>query len=132
MGRSVAVLRTTRESPVSSGVSTDAKELVRQAIDIVDLVGKYLPLRREGRLYKALCPWHDDSRPSLTVNQERQVFRCWVCNIGGDIFSFVMKMENLEFREALELLAERAGIDLSARGETLSAAAALNSRAPST
>jgi DNA primase len=94
----------------------DAKEQVRQATDIVDLVGSYLPLRREGRNYKALCPWHDDSKPSLQVNPQRQSFKCWVCNIGGDIFSFVMKMENVEFVDALNLLAEKAGIQIDRRG----------------
>ena len=59
--------------------SLDAKERVRAAVDIVDLVGGYLQLRREGRGYKALCPWHDDIRPSLQVNPERQSFKCWVC-----------------------------------------------------
>jgi DNA primase len=93
--------------------SLDDKERVRQAIDIVDLVGSYLQLRREGRGYKALCPWHDDSRPSLQVNPERQSFKCWVCDIGGDIFSFVMRMEKVEFPEALVMLADRAGIQLT-------------------
>ncbi|MGC3966323.1 MAG: CHC2 zinc finger domain-containing protein [Pirellulales bacterium] len=54
----------------------------------------------KGRGYKAICPWHDDSRPSLQVNPERQSFKCWVCDIGGDIFSFIMKMEGVEFSEA--------------------------------
>lgn len=98
------------------GSSIDAKEQIRHAIDIVDLVGDYLPLRREGRIYKALCPWHADTRPSLQVNPERQSFKCWVCDIGGDIFSFVMKMDGVEFPEALALLAERAGVELGARG----------------
>lgn len=91
----------------------DAKEQVRQAIDIVDLVGSYMALRRQGRGYVAVCPWHDDTRPSLQVNPERQSFKCWVCDIGGDIFSFLMRMEGLEFREALEMLADRAGIQLT-------------------
>ncbi len=92
--------------------SFDAKEQVRQAVDIVDLVGQYLQLRREGRIFKALCPWHDDSRPSLQINPQRQSFKCWVCDIGGDIFSFLMKIENVDFAEALEMLADRAGITL--------------------
>ncbi|MBI2826604.1 MAG: DNA primase [Planctomycetia bacterium] len=99
-----------------SGSSFEAKEQVKRAISIVDLVGDYLQLRREGRAYKALCPWHDDTRPSLQVNPERQSFKCWVCDIGGDIFSFVMKMEGVSFPEALELLAERAGIELKRSG----------------
>jgi DNA primase len=97
---------------VSFGSSSDVKEQVRQAIDIVDLVGSYVQLRRQGRGYVALCPWHDDTRPSLQVNPERQSFKCWVCDIGGDVFSFLMKMEGVEFREALEMLAERAGVPL--------------------
>ena len=97
---------------MSSGPAFDAKEQVRQAIDIVDLVGSYVQLRRQGRNFVGLCPWHDDSRPSLQVNPERQSFKCWVCDVGGDAFSFVMKAEGMEFREALELLAERAGVQL--------------------
>lgn len=90
----------------------DAKEQVRQAIDIVDLVGSYLELRRQGRNFVARCPWHDDTRPSLTINAERQTWKCWVCNVGGDVFSFVMQKERCEFKEALKLLADRAGIEL--------------------
>jgi len=91
----------------------DAKEQIRQAVDIVDLMGGYMAMRREGRGYVALCPWHDDSRPSLKINPDRQTFKCWPCDIGGDIFSFVMKIEGVDFREALEMLADRAGIDLA-------------------
>lgn len=90
----------------------DVKERIRQATDIVDLVGRYLPLRRQGRIYVALCPWHDDSRPSLQVNPERQSWKCWVCDVGGDVFSFLMQHERIGFRESLEMLAERAGISL--------------------
>jgi DNA primase len=93
-------------------MSFDTKEQVKQAIDIVDLVGGHIQLRRQGRNFVGLCPWHDDSKPSLQVNPERQSFKCWVCDIGGDVFSFVMKMEGVEFREALRMLADRAGIPL--------------------
>jgi DNA primase len=91
----------------------DLKEQVRDAVDIVELVGTYISLRRSGKGLVGLCPWHDDSRPSFQVNPERQTFRCWVCNLGGDVFSFLMKMEKLEFREALEQLADRAGIPIT-------------------
>lgn len=90
----------------------DAKEQVRQATDIVDLVGSYMELRRQGRVFVGRCPWHEDRRPSLQVNPERQSFKCWVCDIGGDVFSFLMKMEQVSFPEALEMLAERANITL--------------------
>jgi len=90
----------------------DTKERVKQAVDIVDLVGRYVQLRRQGRGYVGLCPWHDDTRPSLQVNAERQSFKCWVCDIGGDVFSFVMQIEGVEFREALAMLADQVGVEL--------------------
>ena len=98
--------------PPTSSDRDDVKERVRDAIDIVDLVGSYVSLRRAGRGFTGLCPWHEDSRPSLQINPERQTFRCWVCDVGGDVFNFLMRMEKLEFREALEQLADRAGIQL--------------------
>ena len=94
----------------------DDKERVRESVDIVDLIGAFLPLKRQGRNYVALCPWHDDSRPSLQVNPQRQTWKCWVCNDGGDIFSFVQKKEGVDFRESLEILADRAGITLHRSG----------------
>lgn len=99
---------------MSAFAFNDAKEQVRQATNIVDLMGSYLQLRRQGRGFVALCPWHNDTRPSLQINPDRQSWKCWVCDIGGDAFSFVMKQEGVEFREALELLADRAGISLEA------------------
>ena len=99
---------------MSVAASQDTKERIRQAIDIVDLVRDYLgDVQREGRGFKALCPWHEDSRPSLKINPERQSFKCWVCDIGGDVFSFVMQYENVSFPEALRSLADRAGIQLA-------------------
>jgi DNA primase len=100
-------------SQSTSPAGDDLKERVRDAVDIVELVGGYISLRRSGKGLVGLCPWHDDSRPSFQVNPERQTFRCWVCNLGGDAFSFLMKMEKLEFREALEQLADRAGIPIT-------------------
>jgi DNA primase len=97
---------------MSTGTYPDAKEQVRQATDIVELVGKHLELRRAGRGFVGRCPWHDDRRPSLQVNPDRQTWKCWVCDIGGDVFSFVMKREGCDFREALQMLADRAGISL--------------------
>lgn len=101
------------EQRVSSGFGNDVKEQVKQATDIVDLVGGYLQLRRQGRQYVCHCPWHDDQRPSLTVDPARQSWVCWVCNIRGDVFDFVMRREGVEFLEALKILAERAGIPLT-------------------
>lgn len=98
-----------------SAPSFDQREQIRDAIDVVDLVERYVPLRRQGANFVGRCPWHDDSRPSLQVNPQRQTFKCWVCNIGGDVFSFVMKIENVDFKEAMQILADMAGIELVKR-----------------
>lgn len=90
----------------------DIKEQVRTATNIVELVSGYVHLIPRGRFYVGLCPWHEDSRPSLQVDPQRQTFRCWVCALGGDVFSFLMKMEGVTFSEALRILAERAKIEL--------------------
>ena len=92
--------------------SEATKSAIKNRTDIVALVGEYLPLRRVGTKYKALCQWHDDHSPSLEVNSERQSFKCWVCGVGGDVFDFVMKIERVEFPEALRMLADRAGVTL--------------------
>ena len=98
--------------PSTPAPRDDLKERVRDAVDIADVVGSYIALRRQGKAMVGLCPWHDDSRPSFQVNQERQTYRCWVCDVGGDVFNFLMRMEKVEFREALEQLADRAGITI--------------------
>lgn len=89
----------------------DLKERVRMAIDIVDVIGSHLELTPQGRGFVARCPWHDDRRPSLQVNPQRQTWKCWVCDIGGDIFSFVMRRDGVDFGSALRLLADKAGIE---------------------
>ena len=87
---------------------------IKNAVDIVALVGESLPLHRVGSKFKALCPFHDDHKPSLELNPERQSYKCWSCGAGGDVFDFVMEYDRLEFPEALRMLAERAGITLEA------------------
>ena len=92
--------------------SDATKAAIKNAVDIVALVGEYLPLRRAGSKFKALCPFHDDHNPSLELNPERQSFKCWSCGAGGDVFDFVKNYERVDFPEALRMLAERAGIVL--------------------
>ena len=97
-----------------SGLPSDIKELVRSRTDLIALVGESVALhsQRGGRIFKALCPFHDDHNPSMEVNPERQTYRCWVCNKGGDCFSWVMEYEGVGFREALVSLANRAGVEI--------------------
>lgn len=95
---------------MSLSTDFDLKERVRAAVDIVDVVGSTSELRPQGRNFVATCPWHNDRRPSMTVNQERQTWKCWVCDIGGDVFSFVMRRDGVDFPTAIRSLAEQAGI----------------------
>jgi DNA primase len=85
---------------------------IKEANDIVDVVGSYINLRPVGPTFKGLCPFHDDHRPSFDVDPRRQRFKCWACGKYGDVFDFVREFEHVGFPEALELLARRAGITL--------------------
>ncbi|MDR1728545.1 MAG: DNA primase [Acidobacteriota bacterium] len=89
-------------------------DTVRDANNIVTVVSSYVELRKKGRDYKACCPFHTEKTPSFTVSEEKQAFYCFGCHEGGDVIAFVRKIENLSPREALEFLAERAGIELPA------------------
>jgi len=93
-------------------LADDRVKQVKQANDIVDVVGGYLTLRSAGGTFKGLCPFHDDSRPSFDVDPRRQRYRCWSCGKVGDVISFVQEFEKVPFPEALQLLARRAGIEL--------------------
>ncbi len=89
-------------------------EEIKDRLDIVDVVSAYVPLRKAGRVYKALCPFHQEKTPSFVVFPESGTWRCFgACGTGGDLFAFVMKRENLDFREALEVLAQKAGVSLA-------------------
>jgi len=85
---------------------------VQQANDIVDVVGEHVSLKKKGREMVGLCPFHDDHRPSMNVNPTKQIFKCFSCGAGGDVFKFVQMRENLTFPQAVERLAERVNIRL--------------------
>lgn len=91
-----------------------ASEEIRAATDIVKLVGDYVKLRKSGSNYVGLCPFHQEKTPSFAVHPLKQIFHCFGCGAGGDVFKFVMLIENVTFPEALERLAEKAGVKLSA------------------
>ncbi len=95
----------------------DIVERVREATDIVELIGAYVQLRPSGRSFKGLCPFHTEKTPSFVVSPERQLFHCFGCGVGGDVFTFLMKHDGLSFAEALEVLARRAGIEIPKRRE---------------
>ena len=92
----------------------DQLEEIRSKIDIVQLISEYLPLKKSGRNFKALCPFHSEKTPSFMVSPERQIFKCFGCGVGGDSFQFLMRMEGMEFGEALRALAKKAGVRLQA------------------
>lgn len=87
-------------------------ELVKSRINIVDVVGEYVKLTKAGSRLKACCPFHQEKTPSFVVNEDRQTYHCFGCGQGGDVLSFVMEMENIGFREALAMLAEKSGVEL--------------------
>jgi DNA primase len=97
-------------------LADDRVKQVKEANDIVDVVGSYLALRPAGPYFKGLCPFHDDHNPSFQVDPKWQNFRCWSCGKYGDVISFVQEHDRVSFVEALELLARRAGITLQKNG----------------
>ena len=91
---------------------------VRDRVDIVELISGYVQLKKAGRSFKALCPFHPEKTPSFTVNPDKQLFYCFGCGEGGNVFSFLIKMERVTFKEAINLLADRLGMTLPAfKGE---------------
>src|SRR5438094_3630392 len=88
-------------------------EQIRAASDVVDVIGAYLPLKRAGANFVTLCPFHREKSPSFNVNPNRQIFHCFGCHKGGDVFTFIREYENLSFVEAVRRLADRAKIPLT-------------------
>jgi len=87
-------------------------EEIKRKLDVVNVIGRYLPLKKRGRHFLANCPFHQEKTPSFTVSPELQIFKCFGCGKGGDIFTFVQEFEKVEFPEALEILAKLAGVTL--------------------
>lgn len=90
---------------------------IRSRLDLVDLVSEHVSLKKAGSNYKGLCPFHSEKTPSFIVSPEKQIFHCFGCHEGGDLFSFLMKLESLTFPEAIERLASKAGIELQTNSD---------------
>src|ERR1700758_2464981 len=104
-------------------ISPETIEQVAAALNIVEVIGSYFPLKRAGTEFRALCPFHQEKTPSFYVNPAKQSYYCHGCGAGGAIFQFLMQYENVDFPEAVRRLAVRAGIaiiedELSAEEET--------------
>ncbi|MGA3283574.1 MAG: DNA primase [Verrucomicrobiota bacterium] len=95
-----------------AGFSSATLERIRAASDIVDVIGSYLPLKKAGANFVALCPFHKEKTPSFSVNPHRQIFHCFGCHKGGDVFTFVKEYENIGFVDAVRRLADRAKIPI--------------------
>ncbi|MBQ1302964.1 MAG: DNA primase [Firmicutes bacterium] len=90
---------------------SDIVEQIKSNIDIVDVIGSYVPLKKAGSNYKGLCPFHGEKTPSFNVSQDKQFYHCFGCGAHGDVIIFVQQMENLDFLDAVEKLADRAGLE---------------------
>lgn len=91
-------------------------EQIKAKLGIVEVVSSYIKLQKAGGAYKALCPFHNEKTPSMSISPDRGSFHCFGCGKGGDIFSFVQEMEGLDFLGALKVLAERAGVEIARGG----------------
>jgi DNA primase len=92
--------------------SADAKQEVKDRLDIVEVISGYVRLHRQGQRFVGLCPFHSEKSPSFSVSREKQLWYCFGCNEGGDLFDFIMKAEAVDFPQALKILADRAGVEL--------------------
>ena len=84
---------------------------ILSSTDIVSVINDYVPLTRRGANFLGLCPFHKEKTPSFTVSPDKQIYKCFGCGEGGNVITFISKIENLDFKETLEVLAERANID---------------------
>ncbi len=93
-------------------ISDQKIEEIRNAVDIVDFISGYVNLRKRGKNFVGLCPFHHEKTPSFTVSSEKQIYHCFGCGVGGNVFKFLMDLKNISFMEALEEIAEYAGIKI--------------------
>lgn len=99
-------------------ISPEVIDRISRQMGIVQIISEYLPLTPSGKNYKALCPFHEEKTPSFIVSPEKQVFHCFGCGVGGNIFTFLMKWENISFPQAVRILAQKAGVSVSLNDKT--------------
>ena len=92
--------------------SDELLDEIKSKNDIVDIISQYVVLKRSGRNFFGLCPFHKEKSPSFSVSPDKQIFHCFGCGVGGNVFHFVSKIENINFKESVEMLANRAGVEL--------------------
>ena len=90
--------------------NTNVINEIRSKTDIVDVISSYLPLTQKGKNFFGVCPFHDDTNPSMSVSREKQIYRCFSCGASGNVFNFIMDYEHVSFKEALLILSEKTGI----------------------
>ena len=93
-------------------ISEEQLNMIRNAVDIVDIVNEYVQLKKQGRNYFGLCPFHGENTPSFSVSPDKQIFHCFGCGAGGNVFTFLMDIEGYSFVEAAKELAEKGNIPL--------------------
>ena len=98
-------------------ISTESLERVKQSVDIVEVISTHTDLRRQGARWVGLCPFHEERTPSFSVDAQEKLYHCFGCGVGGDVIKFVEEKEGLGFAEAVELLADRYGVELEREQE---------------
>lgn len=99
---------------MANRIPEEKVEQVRSAVNIADFIGQYVQLKKAGKNLFGLCPFHEERTPSFSVNEQKQIFHCFSCGRGGNVFSFIMDLENLSFPEAVVKVADFGHIDLPA------------------
>ena len=94
-------------------MNNDLANLVRSKTDIVDIIGERIPLVARGKNFFGVCPFHDDSNPSMCVSREKQIYTCFSCHATGNVFTFLMNYEHIDFKETLRYLGEKVGVNVS-------------------